>query len=198
MKLGWSADEPPDTGLIGSVCQELGQIICIADEAVAAERDRRMIADLAARNGTPVPTDICQLGSGAWCEESAHAGELAVQGVVEASGQRGRFDQVVGQGWVVLAYEADPAQALTAQQRQQLAQLEGITVRLATRGGKGDAIDLEGTFKRWLERIDARYALIRPDFYVAVTAKSPEAFQARFAKVMGALHLTGVPALAAE
>ena len=178
--------------------QVLGQIICIADEDVATERDKRMFAELAQRNGTPVPTDICQLGLGAWCEESAHAGELAVQGVVEAKGKRGRFDQVVGQGWVVIAFDADPLQALTDAQRRQLIQLEAITVRLAPEGMKGDVVDLEGTFKRWLERIDARYVLIRPDFYVAVTANSPEAFQARFAKVMGALHLNDSQAIAAE
>ena len=71
-------------------------------------------------------------------------------------------------------------------------------MRLAPEGMKGDVVDLEGTFKRWLERIDARYVLIRPDFYVAVTANSPEAFQARFAKVMGALHLNDSQAIAAE
>lgn len=178
--------------------QELGQIICIADDTVAAERDARMIADLAARGGVPVPTDICQLGAGAWCEESAHAGELSVQGVVAAGGKRGRFDQVVGQGWVLLGYEADPVAALTEAQRAEFAALDGVSVRLAAPGGKGDAVDVEGTMGAWLDRIGAAYVLIRPDFYVALTADSPDQLQARFAKVMRSLHLMAPPALAAE
>jgi len=178
--------------------QELGQIICIADEAVAATRDARMMADLAARNGTPVPTDICQLGHGAWCEDSAHAGELSVQGIVEAGGQRDRFDQIVGQGWVLLGYDADPSLALTDAQRQHFAALEGVSVRLAPKGGSGDVVDVEGTIGAWLDRIGARYVLIRPDFYVALTADTAEVLQARFAKVARALHLSERPALAAE
>lgn len=178
--------------------QELGQIICIADDTVAAERDARMIADLAARGGVPVPTDICQLGAGAWCEESAHAGELSVQGLVEAGDKRGRFDQVVGQGWVLLGYEADPVAALTEAQRAEFAALDGVSVRLAAPGGKGDAVDVEGTMGAWLDRIGAAYVLIRPDFYVALTADSPDQLQARFAKVMRSLHLMAPPALAAE
>jgi 2-polyprenyl-6-methoxyphenol hydroxylase-like FAD-dependent oxidoreductase len=178
--------------------QELGQIICIADDAVAADRDARMMADLAARGGTPVPTDICQLGQGAWCDDSAHAGELSVQGIVEAGGKRDRFDQVVGQGWVLLGYDADPSQALTEAQRRQLAALEGVSVRLAPRGKPGDAVDAEGTIGAWLDRIGARYVLIRPDFYVALTADTPETLQARFAKVMRSLHLAETQAIAAE
>ncbi|TXI00351.1 MAG: bifunctional 3-(3-hydroxy-phenyl)propionate/3-hydroxycinnamic acid hydroxylase [Pseudorhodobacter sp.] len=178
--------------------QELGQIICIADEAVAADRDARMIADLAARGGTPVPTDICQLGHGAWCEDSAHAGELSVQGIVEAEGKRDRFDQIVGQGWVLLGLDADPLAALTDQQRRQFAHLGGVSVRLAPAGDAGDVVDVEGTMGVWLDRIGARYVLIRPDFYVALTADSPETLQARFAKVMAALHLSQPKAVAAE
>ncbi|WP_164662109.1 bifunctional 3-(3-hydroxy-phenyl)propionate/3-hydroxycinnamic acid hydroxylase [Tropicibacter sp. Alg240-R139] len=178
--------------------QELGQIICIADEQEATERDARMIADLAERNNAPVPTDICQLGQGAWCADSAHAGELAVQGVVEANGKRDRFDQAVGQGWVLLGYEADPAQAITKEQRAELAALDGMTVQICAPGGACDVVDVEGTFKAWLDEIDAKYVLIRPDFYVAVTANTPEKLQERFAKVMKELHLTGAPALAAE
>ena len=178
--------------------QELGQIICIADDTVAAERDARMIADLAARGGVPVPTDICQLGAGAWCEESAHAGELSVQGVVEAGGKRGRFDQVVGQGWVLLGHEADPVAALTEAQRAEFSALDGVGVRLAAPGRTGDAVDVEGTMGAWLDRIGAAYVLIRPDFYVALTADSPDQLQARFARVMRSLHLMAPSALAAE
>lgn len=178
--------------------QELGQIICIADETTAADRDARMIADLAARGGTPVPTDICQLGQGAWCADSPHAGELSVQGVVERDGRKGRFDQVVGQGWVLLGHGVDPLAALTETQRRQLAGLEGTGIRLAAAGDTGDAVDVEGTMGRWLDRIGARYVLIRPDFYVALTADSPDALQSRFARVMQALHLRTDQAIAAE
>lgn len=178
--------------------QELGQIICIADEAVAADRDARMIADLAARDGKPVPTDICQLGQGAWCADSAHAGELSVQGVVEAGGKRGRFDQVAGQGWVLIGQDTDPAAALTASQQERLKALDGRALRLAPAGGTGDVIDAEGTMGRWLASIGARYVLIRPDFYVALTANSPETLQTRFDTVMAALDLPAPRALAAE
>lgn len=178
--------------------QELGQIICIADDAVAADRDAHMMADLAARGGTPVPTDICQLGHGAWCADSAHAGELSVQGIVESNGRRDRLDQIVGQGWVLLGHGTDPLDALTPAQRAEFAALDGIAVRLTAEGGTGDVVDVEGTIGRWLDRIGAAYVLIRPDFYVALTADTPQVLQTRFATVMQALHLTASPALAAE
>jgi 2-polyprenyl-6-methoxyphenol hydroxylase-like FAD-dependent oxidoreductase len=178
--------------------QELGQIICIADDAAAAERDARMIAELEAREGKPVPTDICQLGPGVWCSRSAHAGELSVQGVVEANRRRGRFDQVVGQGWVLIGYGVDPADALSDAQRRQFATLDGIAVRIGPPGSDGAVVDVEETFRNWLDRIDARYVLIRPDFYVAVTASSPDVLRARFAEIAAGLHLVEQPALAAE
>jgi len=59
-------------------------------------------------------------------------------------------------------------------------------------------VDVEGTIGRWLDRIGATYVLIRPDFYVALTADSAEQLQARFARVTGALHLTESAAMAAE
>jgi len=105
-----------------------------------------MKEELAARNNAPVPTDICQLGPGAWCPDAAHAGELSVQGVVEANGKRDRFDQVVGQGWVVLGLEEDPAKVLTDEQREQLSLLEGFTVKLGRPGTNCDAVDVEGTY----------------------------------------------------
>jgi 3-(3-hydroxy-phenyl)propionate hydroxylase len=170
--------------------QELGQIICIADEDAAAERDAAMIKALAERENAPVPTDICRLGQGVWDVDSAHAGELSVQGIVESSGHRDRFDQIVGQGWVLLGYDADPAQALAPEQLAQLQHLEGITVQISPAGTSGDVVDAEGTFDAWLQQIDARYVLIRPDFYVALTANSAEALRSKFAEIMDRLHIT--------
>lgn len=169
--------------------QDLGKIICIAEDQQAAERDARMKAELEARNFAPVPTDICQLGRGVWCDESAHAGELSVQGVVNKDGTQGRFDQAVGTGWSVIAYDADPTEALTPEQRAQIELLEGRLVRIGAPGSACDAEDVSGTYAEWMKKIDAKYVLVRPDFYVAVTANSPAAFQQRFAKVMGELHM---------
>lgn len=177
--------------------QELGKIICISDPEEAAKRDARMKADLAARGNTPVPTDVCHLGPGVWCDETAHAGELSVQGVVEANGKRDRFDQAVGQGWMVIGLDADPAEALTADQRAVLAALEGRTVRIGAPGTDCDAVDVEETYARWLDAIDARYVLLRPDFYVAATARTPDALRHRFDEVVARLRMAGAPAAAA-
>lgn len=169
--------------------QELGKIICISDPDEAAARDAAMKADLAARGETPVPTDVCHLGPGAWVDSAAHAGELSVQGVVEANGVRDRFDQAVGAGWMVLGLNADPAEALGPERSAQLAALEGRTVRLGAKGTVCDAVDAEGTYAKWLEGIGAKYVVLRPDFYVAATAGSADELRCGFDTVMAALAL---------
>lgn len=170
--------------------QELGSIICIADPAQAAERDERMKRDLVERNGKPVATDVCQLGPGIWCPETAHAGELSVQGVVEANGKRGRFDQAVGFGWMVVGLDADPAHALSLEQKRSLDLIAGHTVRIGSMGTDSEVVDVEGTYARWLNGIGATYVILRPDFYVAATASSPEDLRRRFDEVVSHLHLT--------
>ena len=173
--------------------QELGKIICISDPQAAAERDRVMKAELAARDFKPVLTDVCQLGPGVWSADAAHAGELSVQGMVEANGKRDRFDQAVGFGWIVLGLDADPSQALAAEQHAQLAGLGGHMVKIGAPGSICDAVDVEGTYAKWLNGIGATYVLLRPDFYVAATAATPEELRHRFDEVMASLH---IPALA--
>ncbi|WP_115114804.1 bifunctional 3-(3-hydroxy-phenyl)propionate/3-hydroxycinnamic acid hydroxylase [Rhizobiales bacterium] len=176
--------------------QELGSIICIADPQKAAERDRVMKADLVARNEKPVPTDVCQLGPGIWCRDTAHAGELSVQGVVEAGGKRDRFDQAVGVGWMVIGLDADPAHALSVGQRETLDFIGGQTVRIGSMGTTCDVVDAEGTYARWLSHIGATYVVLRPDFYVAATAVSPADLRRCFDEIVSRLHLVIEPARA--
>jgi len=147
--------------------QELGRIICITDPLEAAERDRSMKAELAARNNEPITGDLVHLGEGVWCEGTVGAGELSTQGVVEVNGKRDRFDQAVGQGWMVVGLNADPASALSTQQLEKLTTLEGSTITIGSAGCDCDAIDVDGTYSSWLNHIDATYFILRPDFYIA-------------------------------
>jgi 3-(3-hydroxy-phenyl)propionate hydroxylase len=169
--------------------QQLGNIICISDPEEAADRDRSMKAELAARNYEPITGDLVHLGPGIWCEDTQAAGELSTQGVVEAGGTRDRFDQAVGIGWMVIGFESDPKKALSSKQLTLLAKLDGRTITIGAPGTDCDAIDVEGTYASWMQSIDARYFILRPDFYVAATARSDEDLCARFDEIIQKLHI---------
>ena len=168
---------------------ELGRIICITDPAEAAARDERMKTELEASGRVPVPTDKACLGPGAWCREAGHAGELSVQGVVSKCDQRGRFDDIVGRGWLVIGFGESPRQALKASQLDALNQLNAQFVTLGAFGSACDVEDVNGTYAAWLESINARYLVIRPDFYVAASAWSADALQRQLDELLGQLHL---------
>ena len=170
--------------------QELGRIICISDPDEAAERDLSMKAELAARNHEPISGDLVHLGSGVWCEDTPAAGELSTQGVVQFNGVRGRFDQVVGQGWIVLGIGTDPASVLQEYQHAVLHRLGGRTVMVCDSGDDSEVVDVEGTYKNWMKQTDARFVILRPDFYVAATAKDAADLVRRFDEVVAKLHLT--------
>jgi len=174
--------------------QELGNIICIADEAEAAARDRKMMADLAARNHEPITGDLVHLGSGIWCEDTEAAGELSTQGFVEVDGKRDRFDQIVGQGWMVVGLGVDPSEALTAAQLETLKFLDGRTITIGSPYDRGknisvDAVDVDGTYTAWLHKIQAIYFILRPDFYVAATANSADSVSRCFEEILKKLNL---------
>ncbi|WP_190987826.1 bifunctional 3-(3-hydroxy-phenyl)propionate/3-hydroxycinnamic acid hydroxylase [Pseudarthrobacter sulfonivorans] len=168
---------------------ELGKVICIADPQEAAERDRRMIAEHAASDGVPVDTDIASLGPGLWRAGDAHAGELSVQGIVEANGARGRFDDVVGRGWTVLGRGISPAEMLTERQREQLESLGGHCVRIGAPGTDCDVIDAEGTYTKWFDDLGINFVVVRPDFYVAATAADPAGLRDSLDALIDGLHL---------
>ena len=160
--------------------QELGDIICIADPQKALERDQRMKAELAARNYEPITGDNCHLGAGVWCSETPAAGELSTQGIVETNGRRGRFDQVVGLGWFILAINKSTKDLLSPQQHALFVRLGGRVVEIGSAGSSAPVIDLERTYEEWATQIDAAYIILRPDFYVAATANSQKALSMRF------------------
>ena len=71
--------------------------------------------------------------------------------------------------------------------------LEGLTVKIGAPGTACDAVDVDGTYAKWLGGIDAKYVLLRPDFYVAATANNDYTLQQHFEEVMSQLHLARMP-----
>ncbi|MEM9437384.1 MAG: bifunctional 3-(3-hydroxy-phenyl)propionate/3-hydroxycinnamic acid hydroxylase [Pseudomonadota bacterium] len=154
--------------------QDLGEIICVADPDKAAERDARMKADLAARNNAPITGDLVALGPGAWCDGTHGAGELSPQGRVSYNGNSDRFDQAVGQGWFVIAVGEPTAGLLRPDHADMLAKLGGQALSLGPDGSGADVTTLDDAYESWMAEADANYAILRPDFYTAATAKTPE------------------------
>jgi 3-(3-hydroxy-phenyl)propionate hydroxylase len=150
--------------------RDLGDIICIADPMKAAERDARMMADLAARNHMPITGDLVKLGPGIWCEDTDTAGELSPQGMVKFDGQTNRFDQAVGQGWMILAVECETDGLLSDSQKDAFGKLGGQLFSIGTQGC--DVETLDASYVDWMTAANANYAIIRPDFYVAATAET--------------------------
>ena len=145
---------------------ELGRVICVADAAEAAARDALMSAAAAAGQLPPAPAPP-RLGAGAWRAGDPHAGRPFIQGRVRSGGESGRFDDVVGSGWVLLGHGIDPSRQLDADAAAILAALGARTANV----GPDDGLqDLDGTYARWFA--DARVAIVlqRPDFYVFGTS----------------------------
>ena len=162
--------------------QDLGDIICLVDEGAAASRDSRMMSDLAARNYEPISGDLVKLGNGIWCADSIGAGELSPQGVVKYGETIDRFDQAVGQGWIVLAIEQATDELLTQKQLDKLALLSGSLLSVGASGC--DVTTKDDTYINWMAATGAGLAIIRPDFYVAATAKTPKILRERFDEIM--------------
>ena len=169
--------------------QQLGDIICIIDSEKAVERDKKMIAELAAREYEPITGDYVKLGPGIWCEDKAGAGEISAQSIVKFSGKKDRFDQAVGQGWFVIAVNCSTLNLLDLSQLKILKSLDGRLLSIGPKKFEYDVVDINGFYADWMEEIDANYLIIRPDFYVAASAKTAPELSHCFDRVIGMLKL---------
>jgi 2-polyprenyl-6-methoxyphenol hydroxylase-like FAD-dependent oxidoreductase len=145
---------------------ELGQVICISDPTEARERDQAMVG-AAAESGPVLPPAPPPIGPGLTLPGDANAGQLAAQGVVAYRGRRGRFDDVVGRGWVLLSAEADPLAGIDPALSLWWTELGGTAVHV---GSGAAADDVEGTYAEWFSAMGAVAVLQRPDFYIFGTA----------------------------
>jgi len=145
----------------------LGKLICVADPAEAAERDRPMAAEARDRR-EPVAAILPRLGPGCFADESPAAGRLFVQDRVRLGGREGRFDDVVGRGFALVSPLGDPAPLLGPELAAFFSSLGGVTVHVPP------AANPNGGYAGWFSANGAAVALQRPDFYVFGSAAKLE------------------------
>jgi flavoprotein hydroxylase len=163
----YASERAPHVAAMIQLSVALGRIICVADPAEAAARDARMIGE-AQERGAPVDATLPPLGPGCFADGAPAAGQLFVQDVVSHRGRTGRFDDVVGRGFVLASPAGDPAAALDPELAAWFAALGGICAHVAPGAPIEDA---NGGYARWFAQHGAEVALVRPDFAVFGTAR---------------------------
>jgi flavoprotein hydroxylase len=198
---------------------ELGNVICLTDPAAVAARDEVMLRaegrpELAL---PPIPPPV--LGPGVLSTSAdgspvGVAGQLSPQGrVASASGAVGRFDQMIGTGFVV-ASTVDLSAVLSSELRASLERIGSHVVRFVAPGepaeegaaagagpsgadpsgvgpsGAGTAkvaVDVDGFYLPWLREAGYEVIVVRPDFYffgaVPTSAELPALLAELFTKV---------------
>lgn len=167
----YTTERRPHAAALVEQSRRMGQVSCELDPVAASARDAQLRA-----SGGVAPWPFPSLGPGCLYEGpdgvTELAGTLAVQGNVEAEGRVGRFDDVVGRGFVVIS-AAEPPDELLAD--GQLTALERLGAQLVALGdGPGRVRDIDGQLTAWLESHGAAAVVVRPDYYVygAVAATS--------------------------
>ena len=159
----------------------LGKIICIPDTQKAAERDEAFFSAKA-----PPPPAFPSLTDGILRRGDdgvvrAPAGLLSPHGAVRVGNQTGRFDDVVGLGFVLVSRSAAAECALGARQRSFLDEIGAKRVVVVAPGAEADGaalLDLDGKFIPYMEQHGFDTMLVRPDFYVyGVAAQASEVNQ---------------------
>lgn len=157
----YTAERKPHVNGVVDAAVYLGRIICIADPAEAAERDRAFKAGTA----EPFPP-FPHLTAGLLAQGALMAGLLSPHGTVRWRGLEGRWDDVVGLGFCVVLRDANPADVLRPDQTRALAGL-GAHVAGISAAPQGDlVVDVDGKYAAFLDAHGAAGMITRPDYYV--------------------------------
>lgn len=184
----YTAERRPHAEALIRASMALGYVVCTLDPDVAEQRDAMF------RSGqAPPPEPFPGLTSGVLHTAvdgalMGPAGSLSPQGRVRVDGREGRFDDVVGRGWVIISRDAvaldEPAHAL-------LCALDGQIAVLGTEPGQ--VVDLDGVYTDWLDEIGADAVVIRPDFHVFGSASDGSDVPPLLAELGRQLQLVGLP-----
>jgi 3-(3-hydroxy-phenyl)propionate hydroxylase/flavoprotein hydroxylase len=149
---------------------ELGRVQTVRDAVIAAERDRRLIAERAA--GQTAKIRLPGLTDGLLATHSGPGrGELSVQGIIDDGTGPKRFDSIAGNSFHLLVKAALLPELERSGTAAALRAAGVAVVGLANEPGTdGTVVDVDGTYRRWFAEHRCVAVAVRPDFYVYGTA----------------------------
>jgi 2-polyprenyl-6-methoxyphenol hydroxylase-like FAD-dependent oxidoreductase len=163
-------ERKPHVTQVIQLSMAMGRIVCVTDANEAAARDQFFLSGQA-----PQPALVSGLTAGVLYRNSsgvvtAPAGQLGIQSQIAYRGQTGRADDLLGAGWSLLCWQADPHPVLNPEQLAFLNHLGAKIVRVVPSQtpvpGDNAALDLTGTYARYFSQQGLAAVLVRPDFYV--------------------------------
>ena len=161
----YQPEREPHVRFITEKAIELGRVQTLRDPAQARARDERLLAQRRMQQA-PEKLRYPGIASGLVAEGG---GALFPQGRVRG----GRFDDVVGQGWCIVAADAAVLGALTDARRADWDALGGHVAVVSEAGG-AEAGGGDDSYAAWFLAHGCTAVVVRPDWYVYGAAHDAE------------------------
>jgi hypothetical protein len=110
------------------------------------------------------------------CNPSCEPGTLFIHDKVDVNGKKGFFDNVIGEGWSLIAKgSASLANGLSSETQERYTSL--FDGRLVQFSDHGICKDISGRYTEWFRESDVQAVLVRPDYYIYGTAKTEDGIE---------------------
>ena len=169
----YELERKPHVSQVVAFSMYLGSIICARDEASANARDEAMISGMAA----PMPA-FPHISSGKLMHSDDPAvgaviGRLAPHATIAKGGSTGRFDALIGTGFVLVARDRVVRNYVSAHHADLIQRLRIKIAHIASYGDRSpDAFeDVSGKYVTYLREHRLSVILVRPDFYIFGAAR---------------------------
>ncbi len=179
----YQPEREPHVRFITEKAIELGRVQTLRDPMQAAVRDERL---LALRRADQAPEKVVLPGLTAGF--IAGGGDYFPQGTVRSHGAEGRFDDIVGSGWSIVATDPSLLRDLTDDRRRAWEAIGGHIAVVTGTGEAGALEDLDGTYGPWFAQCGCSVAVVRPDWYVYGTARDGAELAGLLDRMARSLH----------
>ncbi|MES2257016.1 MAG: bifunctional 3-(3-hydroxy-phenyl)propionate/3-hydroxycinnamic acid hydroxylase [Pseudomonadota bacterium] len=161
---GYTQERRPQIRAVIDASIAMGRVACVSDPEQAAQRDQAFLSGQV----PPLPP-FPGLSTGVIADGDL-AGQLGVHGLVRSGDRTVRCDELVPQGFQVIALDADPMAYLDERSRSILSGIGGTAFGVSAGEVSPPAanmfFDATGKYRAFFAQHGVAAIVVRPDFYV--------------------------------